>query len=121
MIEPCTDRPTVIDLNSVELKYYPFMIGLDKCSGNCNVLFPKIYVPKKKRHVKVFNVITNKNEAAVMAKHISCDCECRFNSTTCNSNQKWNKKNVNVKIMVSVKNVIVGILARTSTCENSKY
>ena len=29
MIEPCTDRPTVIDLNSVELKYYPFMIGLN--------------------------------------------------------------------------------------------
>ena len=27
-----------------------------------------------------------------MAKHISCDCKCKFNSTTFNSNQKWNNK-----------------------------
>ena len=62
---------------------------------------------------KAFNVITNKNEAKTMAKHISRDCKCKFNSTTCNSNQKWNNKhvNVNVKIMISAKKVIVGILA----------
>ena len=27
-----------------------------------------------------------------MKKHISCDCNCKFNSTTCNLNQKWNNK-----------------------------
>ena len=27
-----------------------------------------------------------------MAKHISCDCKCKFKSTTCDSNQKWNKE-----------------------------
>ena len=27
-----------------------------------------------------------------MAKHILCDCKCKFNSTTCNLNQKWNNK-----------------------------
>ena len=27
-----------------------------------------------------------------MTKHISCDCKWKFNSTTCNSNQKWNNK-----------------------------
>ena len=27
-----------------------------------------------------------------MTKHISCDCKCKFNSTTFNSNQKWNNK-----------------------------
>ena len=27
-----------------------------------------------------------------MTKHISCDCKCKFNNTTCTSNQKWNKK-----------------------------
>ena len=37
-------------------------------------------------------MITNNNEAKTMKKHISCDCECKFNSTTCNSNQKWNNK-----------------------------
>ena len=29
-------RPFLSDLNSVELNYYPFMISLDKCDGNCN-------------------------------------------------------------------------------------
>ena len=37
-------------------------------------------------------MITNKNEAKTMAKHISCDCKYKFNSTICNSNQKWNNK-----------------------------
>ena len=27
-----------------------------------------------------------------MTKHISCDCECKFNSVACNLNQKWNNK-----------------------------
>ena len=27
-----------------------------------------------------------------MTKDISCDCKCKLNSTTCNSNQKWNNK-----------------------------
>ena len=27
-----------------------------------------------------------------MTKHISCDCERKFNSVACNLNQKWNNK-----------------------------
>ena len=38
--------------------------------------------------VKVFNMTANKNKAKTIAKHISCDCRCKFNSTTCNSNIK---------------------------------
>ena len=62
--------------------------------GSCNVLSLKIYVPKETKdlNVKAFNMITNKNEAETMAKHVSCDCKCKFNSTACNSNQKWNNK-----------------------------
>ena len=37
-------------------------------------------------------MIINKTEAKTMTKHISCDCKCKFNSTTCNSNQKWNNE-----------------------------
>ena len=43
---------------------------------------------KKAIYVKAFNMITNKNEAKAMTKHISCDCQCKFNSTACNSNKK---------------------------------
>ena len=92
--EPCMVRPTLVDLNSVELKHYPFIISLNKCTGSCNVLSPKIRVPKKAKNINVkgFNMITNKNEAKVMTEHISFDCKCKFNSTVCNSNQKWNSK-----------------------------
>ena len=34
--EPCMVRPTLTDLNSVELGFYSFMINLDKCCGGCN-------------------------------------------------------------------------------------
>ena len=92
--EPCMVRPSLIELNPVELNYDPFMISLNKCTGSCNVLSPKICVPKETKdiNVKAFNMITNKNEAKAMTEHISCDCKCKFNSTTCNSNQKWNNK-----------------------------
>ena len=35
--EPCMVRPILIDLNPIELKYYPFMIRLDKCTESCLV------------------------------------------------------------------------------------
>ena len=45
--EPCMIIPTLIDLNPIELTYYPFMISLVKCNGRGNVLLPKIYVKNK--------------------------------------------------------------------------
>ena len=92
--EPCMIRPTLIDMNPVERKYYPFVIITDICTGSCNVLSPKICVSKETKgiYIKVFNLITNKNEAKAMTRHISCDCKCKFNCATFNSNQKWNDK-----------------------------
>ena len=57
-------RLALIHMNPIELKYYPFMISLDKCNGNCNTLSPKICVPKKTKDIdlKVFNMITNNND-----------------------------------------------------------
>ena len=67
-------------------------------------------------------MITNKDEAKEMTKHISCDCKCKFNSTTCKSNQKWNNKTCQCKCKNCHKcekdcnwNPI------TYICENSKY
>ena len=45
--EPCMIRPTLIGLNPFELKYYPFMISLGKCSWSCNALSLMSYVLKK--------------------------------------------------------------------------
>ena len=85
---------TLIDLNPVELKYHPFMISLDKCNGSCNTLCPIICVPKETKdiNIKAFTILTNKNEVKTKAKHISCYYKCKLNSTTCNSNKKWNNE-----------------------------
>ena len=92
-------KPIVIDLEHVELKYYSFMISLDKCTGNCNVLSPKICIPKETKDLndKAFNMITNQNEIKALAKNISCDCKYKFNSTACTLNQKWNNKTCQCK------------------------
>ena len=65
-------RPTLIGLNPVELKYYPSMISIGKCTGSCNVLSPKICVPNETKDInlKAFNMIINKNEARAMTKHM---------------------------------------------------
>ena len=47
--ESCVVRLSLPVMNPVELKYYPFMISLNKCAGSCNVLSPKIWLPKKQR------------------------------------------------------------------------
>ena len=46
-------RPTLIDMNPNELKYYPFIISLNKCTGSCNVLSPKICVPKETKDIYI--------------------------------------------------------------------
>ena len=70
-----------------ELKYDLFMISLNKYSGSCNALAPKICVSKETKEisVKAFNMITNKNEAKAMTEHVPRNCKCKFSSATCNS------------------------------------
>ena len=47
-------RPTLIDdMNPGELKYYPFMISLNKCIGRCDVVSPKICVLKETKDINV--------------------------------------------------------------------
>ena len=62
------------------------MISFNKYIESCNVLYPKICVPKETKHIYVqaFNMIINKDEAKSMVEHISCDGKCKFNSRTCN-------------------------------------
>ena len=66
--ELCMVRPTLIDMNLFELKYYPLMASLNKFTGSCYVLSPKICVPKETKNinVKAFNMITKKDEAKAM-------------------------------------------------------
>ena len=83
-------RPTAIDLNQLELNYNEFLTSLYKCNGSCDVvddLSTKICVPSKKKYV---NMTTGINEGKTLVKHIFCGIKCKFYSTTCNLNNKWN-------------------------------
>ena len=122
--KPSMVRPTLIDINPVELNYNPFMISLNKRTGSCNVLSPKICVSKETKdiNVKKFNMITNKDEAKVMTEHISCDCKCKFNRTTCKSNQRWNNKTCQSEYKnYRKRKEDYSWNPSTCICENSKY
>ena len=89
------------------------MISLDKCIRSCNVLSPKVCVPKVTKYInfKAFNMITNKNEAKT--KRISCECKCKFNSTQHViqiKNRIIKHVNLTVKIIISAKTITAGIL-----------
>ena len=117
-------RPTLINMNPVELKYYPFMISLNKCAGSCNVLSLKTCVSKEKKdiNVKAFNMIPCQDEAKAMTGHISCDCKWKFNSASCNLNQKWNNKTYKCEYKNCHKSKKDYSWNRsTYTCEKSKY
>ena len=87
----------------------------DKCTGSCNILSPTLFVPKETKdiNIKAFNMITNKNEAKAMTEHISLIPNA--NSIVQHEVQIKNgiikNVNANVKILVSAKKIIVGILA----------
>ena len=54
------------------------MISLDNCNGSCNCvddLSMRICIPSKTKdiQVKVFDMITNRNEAKALVKETSCD------------------------------------------------
>ena len=75
------------------------MSTLDKCNGSCNSVNAssakiKQCVPSKTKcvNVEIINMITKINEAKSLIKLSSCKRKLKFNSTTCNSNQKWNSE-----------------------------
>ena len=95
------------------------MISLSKRNGSCNVLSPKIDVPKETKdiNVKAFNMITNNDEAKAIKEHISCDCKCKFNSTT-----KWSNKTCQCECKNCHKcEKDYSWNPSTCICENSKY
>ena len=71
------------------------MVKVDRCVGSRNTLNDLSYnvcVPNKTKdlNLSVFNVITRVNKSKTLAKHISCECKCRFYGRKCNSDQWWN-------------------------------
>ena len=71
------------------------MVKLDRCVGSCNTmndLSNKVCVPNQTEDLNlgVFKMTIGINESKTLAKHISCECKCRFDERKCNSDQWWN-------------------------------
>ena len=80
---------------SQEFYYYPFTVKLDRYAESCNTLNDlynnKVCVQNKMENLNlsVFNIITGINELKKLTKLISCECKCRFDRRSCNSDQWW--------------------------------
>ena len=89
-------RPEIINSNNNSPTFYPFIIKINKCSGNCNNIdnaYAKICVPDviKDLNVKVFNLTLRINETRFINCHKKCKCECRLDEIICNNKQRQNK------------------------------
>ena len=79
----CKVRPEIVDINSNNPIFYPFIIKTNKCSGNCNDIndpYAKICVPDvvKNLNVKVFDLMSRNNEMRHIKWHETCKCICRL-------------------------------------------
>ena len=92
-------KPTLFNLHpnvySQEFRYCLFAVKLDRWIESCNTLNDlsnNVCVPNKTEdlNLSVINMITGINESKTLAKHILCECKCRFDGRKCNSNQWWN-------------------------------
>ena len=65
--QECKVRQEIINVNSNNPIFYPFSVGINRCSGNCNNIndpYARICVPDtvKDLNVKVFNLMSRTNE-----------------------------------------------------------
>ena len=88
-------RPGIVNVNSNEPVFYPFIIKTSKCSGSCSNIndpYAKMCVPDvvKNLNVKVFNLMSRTNETRHIKWHETCKCKCRLDASVCNNKQRWN-------------------------------
>ena len=70
----------------------------------------------------MFNKITRINKSRTFTKHISCKCECKFDSNKCNLNQKFKSGIIlSVTVNVKIQKIVFGINPAACSCENGKY
>ena len=85
--QECKKTLEIININSNNPIFYPFIIKINKCSSNCNNInnpYAKICVPDviKDLNVKVFNLMSRTNKTKFIKCHKKCKCECRLNAKT---------------------------------------
>ena len=122
--QECKVRPEIVNVNSNNPIFYTFSIKINKCNGICNNIndpYARICVPDtaKDLNVKVFNLMTLKNETRHMKWHKSRKCICRLDKIICNSKQRWNedKCRCECKELIDKEECDKGFIWNPSNCE----
>ena len=105
-------RPRNTNINPDGLRYHPFIVNLDQCGEDCNILddpsalifdlFQRLCVPNKTENldVKVFDMITGINESKSLVKHLFCyyDRKKTLQQQICIESCIWNPSKCNLVI-----------------------
>ena len=92
---PCQAKPTLVDITSYDILFYPFTGSLHKCSGSCNTIddsYARVRVPNKLKNMnaKVFHLMLGVYSKGFLVQHELCQCKCSLNESVCKSKQKRN-------------------------------
>ena len=97
--DSCMAKSTFIDLNLVELNYFPFMIILDSCNESCNDvddLSTKLCVPCKTKNERI-------REATTLVKHAIVNANSKVQHVIYIKNGRMINLNASVKSIVRAK------------------
>ena len=89
----CKARTKIIDVNSNEPVFYPFIIKVNKCGGSFNGIndpYAKLCAPDIIKSINV-SLISRISETRHIIWHENFKCICRLSASVCNSIQRWNE------------------------------
>ena len=95
--EACKPRDFMFHTNNQrELRYYPFVLKVQRCQGSCDTLHEPMlrYCWSNKTepiYAKVYDMHKDKFVAFKLQNDLSCSCECMFTKSVCSPRQTWNK------------------------------
>ena len=126
--QECKVRPQIVNVNGDDPVFFPFSIKTNKCSGICNNVndpCAKFRVPDviKNLNVKVFTLVSGTNETRSREWHETSKYKCRFNSSVCNSKERWNygKCGCECKELIDKSACDKGFIWNPSNCECECY
>ena len=88
--EECKLRPEIVSIDSDEPTFYLYSLQKNKCSGSCNDIngpYAKICIPNAGTNInlKIFHLISRKNETRYIELHETCKCKGRLDASVCNN------------------------------------
>ena len=91
--QECKIIPEIINLNTNEPTFYPYIIKINKFKGSCNTIsdpYAKLCFPEniENTNVKAFNLMSRTNETRHIKWHKICKCKCRVDASVCNNKQR---------------------------------